>query len=74
MLRSVADGIDPDLIRDIYETKLDSQEGKQLSAVRIWSDAGGFCPTIGIIGAVLGLQLGLHISLVKGCVLQLLCQ
>ena len=26
-----------------------------MSAAKVWSDAGGFAPTIGIIGAVLGL-------------------
>ncbi|MGZ3742440.1 MAG: flagellar motor protein [Pseudobdellovibrionaceae bacterium] len=55
MLRTVIDGIDPAMIKEIFESKLDSEEEELLSAAKIWSDAGGFSPTIGILGAVLGL-------------------
>jgi len=55
MLRSVIDGTDPALAKEIFERKLESEEDELLSAAKIWSDAGGFSPTIGILGAVLGL-------------------
>ncbi|MEK6772630.1 MAG: flagellar motor protein [Bdellovibrionota bacterium] len=55
ILRNVVDGIDPEIIRDIFETEIEAEEEKLLSGARIWSDAGGYSPTIGIIGAVLGL-------------------
>lgn len=55
MLRTVIDGIEPATIKEIFENKLDSEEDELLSAAKIWSDAGGFSPTIGILGAVLGL-------------------
>lgn len=55
ILRTVVDGIDPNLVREIYETEIETEEEYDLGAVKVWSDAGGFSPTIGIIGAVLGL-------------------
>lgn len=55
IMRGVIDGFDGETLRDIYQTKFDYEEEKSLSAVKVWTDAGGFAPTIGIIGAVLGL-------------------
>jgi chemotaxis protein MotA len=55
VMRTVIDGIDPKIVRDVFEKKIDLEEQKLLSAAKIWSDAGGYAPTIGIIGAVLGL-------------------
>jgi chemotaxis protein MotA len=54
-LSAVIDGIDPATVRDIFETRMDLEEEKITSGAKIWTDAGGFSPTIGIIGAVLGL-------------------
>lgn len=55
ILRTVVDGTDVALTKEIFEKKLESEEDELLSAAKIWSDAGGFSPTIGILGAVLGL-------------------
>jgi chemotaxis protein MotA len=55
VLRSVSDGTESVQTKDIFEAKLEAEEENLLSAAKIWSDAGGFAPTIGIIGAVLGL-------------------
>jgi len=55
IIRTVIDGTDPIIVRNIFETEIDVEEENLLSYAKIWSDAGGFCPTIGIIGAVLGL-------------------
>lgn len=55
VLRCVIDGVDAATIRDIYETQIQTEEDELLSGAKIWADAGGFAPTIGIIGAVLGL-------------------
>lgn len=55
MLRTVMDGLDAATIKEIFENKLNAEEDELLSAAKIWSDAGGFSPTIGILGAVLGL-------------------
>lgn len=54
-ISAVIDGIDPATVRDICETKMQQEEDVINSAAKIWTDAGGFAPTIGIIGAVLGL-------------------
>ncbi|MBX2987942.1 MAG: flagellar motor protein [Bdellovibrionaceae bacterium] len=55
VLRNVVDGIEPDITREIGETEIDAEEEDLMGAVKVWMDAGGFSPTIGIIGAVLGL-------------------
>lgn len=55
VLRLVVDGVDPAILRTTFEKNIDIQEEKLNSAAKIWIDAGGYAPTIGIIGAVLGL-------------------
>lgn len=55
VLRNVVDGVDLQTIRDIFETQIETEEEELLGGAKIWMDAGGFAPTIGIIGAVLGL-------------------
>lgn len=55
ILKNVIDGVDTQLTRQIFENIIEKEEQKLLAAGRIWLDAGGFSPTIGIIGAVLGL-------------------
>lgn len=55
ILRNVVDGVEVENIRDIFETQIQTEEDEQLAGAKIWTDAGGFAPTIGIIGAVLGL-------------------
>lgn len=54
-LEAVSDGADPSLVRDLLETQVSQQEEKMSRAAKVWESAGGFAPTIGIIGAVLGL-------------------
>lgn len=54
-LRLLVDGIDPFKLKDILEADLNSYEYRERQAVRIWEAAGGYSPTVGIIGAVLGL-------------------
>ncbi len=55
ILRNIVDGVSVDIIRDIFETQIHTEEEELLAGAKIWTDAGGFAPTIGIIGAVLGL-------------------
>ena len=54
-LRLVVDGIAPDKVRSLLETELSAYEFGQRQAARIWESAAGYSPTIGILGAVLGL-------------------
>lgn len=54
-LEAVADGADPQLARGMMENQITQLEAKIEGASKVWESAGGFSPTIGIIGAVLGL-------------------
>lgn len=55
IIRNVVDGVEVETIRDIFETEIQTEEDEMLAGAKVWADAGGFAPTIGIIGAVLGL-------------------
>lgn len=54
-LRAVVDGVDAKVIRETFEGEIHIKEEKLMNGAKVWTDAGGFAPTIGIIGAVLGL-------------------
>ena len=54
-LRMVIDGVEASRIKEILEVDIASYEVYQRQAVRVWDSAGGYSPTIGILGAVLGL-------------------
>ena len=49
------DGTDPKDLRHILENEIDLNVARCESEARVLEIAGGFAPTIGIIGAVLGL-------------------
>jgi chemotaxis protein MotA len=51
----VVDGIDPQKLRETMEIELSSFEEHSKGSAEVFEAAGGFAPTIGIIGAVLGL-------------------
>jgi chemotaxis protein MotA len=54
-LEAVSDGADPKLVRDLMETQLSRMEEESKGAAKVWESAGGYAPTVGIVGAVLGL-------------------
>ncbi len=54
-LQLVVDGNEPDDIRGMLELELDSHEQRNLQAATVFESMGGYAPTIGIIGAVMGL-------------------
>lgn len=54
-LEAVADGADPGLVRDLMETEVSQLEEMNGGAAKVWESAGAYAPTIGIVGAVLGL-------------------
>ena len=54
-LQLLADGSQPDKLREAMEVECYSLESFQYQSARIWEAAGGYAPTIGILGAVLGL-------------------
>ena len=54
-LQLVVDGTDPELVRDILEAEIDGMAARHHAGVLPFEKAGGFAPTIGIIGTVMGL-------------------
>jgi chemotaxis protein MotA len=54
-LQLLVDGCQPVIMRDILELELNSIESQELQAAKVFEAMGGYAPTIGIIGAVLGL-------------------
>jgi len=54
-LQMLADGSEPESVRSILEVELSSAENKDLQAAKVFEGFGGYSPTIGIIGAVMGL-------------------
>lgn len=55
VMRAVVDNVPPEVLKDLFEKQITIEEERLLSGAKIWTDAGGYAPTIGIIGAVLGL-------------------
>jgi len=54
-LQLLVDGAEPEMIRNVLELDLISKERFDLSSAKIYDGMGGYSPTIGIIGAVMGL-------------------
>jgi chemotaxis protein MotA len=54
-LQMLVDGADPEKIREALEVEINTYEEHQRQAAKVWESAGGYAPTIGIIGAVMGL-------------------
>ncbi len=54
-LQLLVDGVETEDIRSIMEVDLYTQEDRDLNAAKFFECMGGYAPTIGIIGAVMGL-------------------
>lgn len=54
-LQLLIDGSEPEAIRTIMEVDIHTRESFDIQAARVFESMGGYSPTIGIIGAVLGL-------------------
>jgi chemotaxis protein MotA len=54
-LQFVVDGVDANVTRDTLESAIDAEMEEDSAAAKVWESAGGFAPTVGILGAVLGL-------------------
>jgi chemotaxis protein MotA len=54
-LMLAVDGTEPQELRKIMELELDNQAEHEEQVPQVFESAGGFAPTVGIIGAVLGL-------------------
>lgn len=51
----IVDGIDPDVVRETLTTQVEMDQHKALAPVHLLEQAGGYAPTIGIMGTVMGL-------------------
>lgn len=54
-LEAVSDGTDPILVKEMMETQLGQFETRVENGAKVWESAGGYSPTLGIVGAVMGL-------------------
>lgn len=54
-LQLLVDGSEPDTIRSVLEVELSGTEHRENAAAKVYDGFGGYSPTIGIIGAVMGL-------------------
>lgn len=54
-MQLVVDGGEPEEVRRTLEMEMDLHEQRLLEAARVFESLGGYAPTIGIIGAVMGL-------------------
>lgn len=54
-IQLIVDGTDPNLVREILEIETDYMEERHKTGIKLFQQAGGFAPTMGIIGTVLGL-------------------
>ena len=54
-LTMAMDGVEPKVLRDTMELEIANLEEEAEQPIKFWMAAGGYSPTIGILGAVLGL-------------------
>ena len=54
-LQLLVDGVEPETIRSVLEVDYMTQESRDIDAAKVFESMGGYAPTIGIIGAVMGL-------------------
>lgn len=54
-LRKIVDGYDPVILKEMMEEKIFKTEEHANAVGKVFETGGGFSPTVGIIGAVLGL-------------------
>ena len=54
-LQLLVDGAEPERLREVLEVQISTFEEEMKLSARIWEAAGGYAPTIGSLGAVMGL-------------------
>ncbi|ASN04589.1 flagellar motor stator protein MotA [Virgibacillus necropolis] len=54
-MQLVVDGQSPDFIRDVMLEKVDAMEERHQEGASIFTQAGTYAPTLGVLGAVIGL-------------------
>ncbi|MCL2658329.1 MAG: flagellar motor protein [Betaproteobacteria bacterium] len=54
-LQLLVDGVEPERLREVLEVEIVNWEQQLKTSAKVWEAAGGYAPTIGILGAVMGL-------------------
>ena len=54
-LQFLVDGVEPDSLRETLELEMEAREERETAAAKVFEGMGIYAPTLGIIGAVLGL-------------------
>ncbi len=54
-MQLVVDGTDPEVVREILEAELDGMAARHRAGAQPFVQAGGFAPTLGVLGTVMGL-------------------
>ncbi|MEX3939226.1 flagellar motor protein [Paraburkholderia sp. BR10937] len=54
-LELLASGVSTAVLEDALQRELEASGRKHMAAARVWQQAGGYAPTFGILGSVLGL-------------------
>ncbi|GBG55574.1 motility protein A [Sporomusaceae bacterium FL31] len=54
-LSMVIDGLDPDFVSDVLDAEIQGMEERHRDGALIFSQAGTYAPTLGVLGAVVGL-------------------
>jgi chemotaxis protein MotA len=54
-LQLLVDGAEPEMLRAALEVDMDAYDEHYRLAAKVWESAGGYAPTVGILGAVMGL-------------------
>lgn len=58
-MNMMIDGMDPDFIRDVLEAEVETMEERHRNGALMFSQAGMYAPTLGVLGAVIGLVAAL---------------
>ncbi|HNW94252.1 MAG TPA: MotA/TolQ/ExbB proton channel family protein [bacterium] len=61
-LQLVVDGVDPEVVRGVLESEIDNTKARHKEGADMFTAMGGFAPTMGIVGTVLGLIAALTMA------------
>ena len=59
-LQLVVDGTPPDMVKEVLEAEIHGMRARHKIGAKLFENAGGFAPTMGVLGAVLGLITALQ--------------
>jgi len=54
-VKYAVDGLDPNLVQQILESRIDHRNHENVLCSKFWKQMGAYAPTVAIVGAVLGL-------------------